>query len=202
MDITLAQAEKLVTDVQVAHRLVVAYYERLLARLDAVAGELGLDFWYWEPIETSRPCRSSTHPGRNWLWDMVPLYASVYIYRRAAGKRPRKGDVAIVFNVYAEHSFEQGQRRKAGLKGNPDPLKLPDGEGVVKVVVYRCASDSSQVWDKVWHDAGSPEHAERGWQDVGYGFEGREFDLRLAELICSPDVLRDKLRVYVEEKLP
>ncbi|RYY22749.1 MAG: hypothetical protein EOP62_22380 [Sphingomonadales bacterium] len=202
MEVTLAQAEKLVIDVQVAHRLIVAYYEGLLARLDSVSKELDLDFWYWEPLETSRPCRSSTQPSRNWSWDMVPLYAATHIYKRNAGKKLRVGDVAICFDVYAENSFENEQRRKSGFARKADPLKLPKGEGMVTVEVYRCISNSNEVWDDAWHDTGAPDSKQDHWQDVGHGFMSRSIQIKLAELIHRPEVLLSSLRGLLAEVIP
>ena len=95
MDVTLDQCQKLVADVQVAHRLLVAYYERLTSRMDMVARDLDARFFRWEPTETERPCRAKTLPSRNWLWDMVPLYAAYHAYGKTSANTIRVEDFAI-----------------------------------------------------------------------------------------------------------
>jgi hypothetical protein len=201
MDVAVVDAEKLVRDVQVAHRIIVAYYESLLTTLDNLAKEFDLDFWYWDPLETSRPCRSSTQPSRNWLWDMIPLYAATHIYKRFSGKRLRKGDFVVAFDVYAEDSFDSDKRRAAGFASNPDPLKLPKGEGLVRVEVYRCVQDSNQIWNTAWHDTRDPDIEVKGWQDVGHGIKAKIFPIRLADLIHAPQQLRVELHACFDEEV-
>ena len=199
MDVTLQQAEKLVTDIQVAHRLVVAFYERLLAGFNAVAAELQFDFWYWEPLETNKPCRTTTPPSKNWLWDMVPLYASSHVYRRASGQRPQAGDVVLSLWAYSDDAFGKENRRAAGVKGKPDPLKLPIGEGIIEVQLYRWSKDGDGDWNSAWDGLDDADPSRDGWQEVGGGVLASAFQFKLAEFIHEPERLSGKIALLVSD---
>lgn len=199
MDMTLQQAEKLVKDVQVAHRLVVAYYERLIAGFNAIAAELQFDFWSWDPIERKRPCRTNVSPAKNWLWDMVPMYASSHVYRRASGQRPEEGDLALWLQVYADDAFEEGKRRAASVLGKPDPLRLPIGEGIVEVGLYRWIAADDKDWDPAWNALDNADPAQCGWQQLGSNVLAKAFQFRLADFIHAPEVLAGKIAALVSD---
>lgn len=198
MAVTLEQTTKLVDDVQVAHRLLVAYYERLLARLEAVARELDLSFWYWEPLETSRPCRSQTPPTKNWLWDMLPLYASLHVYRRIAGENIRRGDVNVLFEVYADDGFSEAKRKLTG-RGKPDPLTLPRGDAVIIAEVYVAKTSVRKPWDDEWGDLDSPDQASEVWKDVGCDVYARCVKTQLAEFMRDPSEFRNRVAALIAE---
>lgn len=197
MDMTLQQAAKLVTDVQVAHRLVVAYYERLLAGFNTVAAELQFDFWSWDPIETKRPCRRTVPPAKNWLWDMVPMYASSHLYRRVSGQRPQVGDLVLWLRAYSDDAFKEEKRRAAGVKGKPDPLKLAMGEGVIEVHLYRWVNDGEGDWDLTWDDLDDADPSIAGWQELGSDVLANAFHFKLADFIYSPEVLSGRIAALV-----
>lgn len=201
MEVSEAQAEKLVADVQVAHRLLVAYYQRMLGRLDLIAKELDLDFWYWEPAETERPCSTNTAPSRKWLWDMVPLFASTHFFRKTRGKRPLKGDVVVALSVYADDAFESEKREDAGIRGRPDPLTLPIGRGVLFVEVYRCIGTCRVAWNDAWRKAQDPNYDLHGWQDVGQGFKARAWTCSLVRLMQCPGPLLAMVNDSLQEPL-
>ncbi len=199
MDVTLEQAEKLVVDIQVAHRLVVAFYERLLAGFNSVAAELQFDFWYWDPAETKRPCRSTTQPTKNWLWDMVPMYASSHVYRRASGQHPQVGDTVLLLRAYADDSFEEERRRAARVKGKPDPLKLPIGEGIIEVELYRWIRAYDHEWDPVWAALDDVDPSRPGWQEVKDGVLANALQFKLADFIHAPEILSGKIGALLSE---
>lgn len=199
MDVTLQQAEKLVTDVQVAHRLVVAFYERLLSGFNTVAAELQFDFWYWDPIETKRPCRPTVPPTKNWLWDMVPMYASSHVYRRVSGQRPQVGDLVLWMRAYSDDAFEEEKRRAAGVIGKPDPLTLPIGEGVIEVHLYRWVKDGEGDWNSAWHDLDDADPSRDGWQEQGGGVLANALRFKLADFIHAPEVLSGRIAALVSD---
>lgn len=200
MELTIEQAEKLVSDVQVAHRLLVAYYERLLARLDLLARELDLDFWDWRPAENARPCRSTTQPGQKWLWDMLPLFASNHRYRKVRTESLKRGDILVIFSPYADDSFHSDNRGNDGSSG-PDPLKLSFGKGVLYVEVYRCVKNSKVTWTESLQNAEYLHYERDEWQDVGFGLRAQAFEFELAQLMRSPDTLRHKVQALLEAPL-
>lgn len=200
MDVTLDQCQKLVADVQVAHRLLVAYYERLTSRMDMVARELDARFFRWEPTETERPCRAKTPPSRNWLWDMVPLYAANYSYGKMSANTIRAGDFAICLNVHTDDAFESESRKRLGVRGKPDPLTLPPGEGVLVVDVHLAKRNIKKSWDELWDDLGDPDPAIGHWGAVGNDVDAIAFKLPLAEFMHDPAVVRARISTLVAKK--
>lgn len=199
MEVTPAEAEKIVSQVQVAHRLLAGYYQRILGRLDAIGAQLGMDYLSWDPLVTDRPCRSSTQPGKKWVWDLLPLYAFSYTFRRATHKTTRRGDFVVDFSVYTDGAFEKSERKKARINGCPDPFTMPHGEGYVLANVYRYVSDARKSWDAAWYNAAEPDASVEGWQDVGEGFEACSKRVPLAELISNPESVVRTLERMVGE---
>ncbi|MFP3534859.1 hypothetical protein SB763_36520, partial [Burkholderia sp. SIMBA_042] len=66
MGLSIEDAEKMVEQLQFAHRISVAFYKRILPTLDNIASELDCQFRYWEPMHTSMPGRGTTQPSTKW----------------------------------------------------------------------------------------------------------------------------------------
>lgn len=200
MDVTLDQCQKLVADVQVAHRLLVAYYERLTSRMDMVARDLDARFIKWDPTETERPCRAKTQPSRHWLWDMVPLYAAYHAYGKTSANTIRVGDFAICFTVYSDDAFDSENRKRAGVRGKPDPLNLPAGEGLLVVEVFLAGRNTKKTWDELWDDLDDPDPMTGRWGAVGNDVDAIAFKLPLAEFMHDPAVARARISTLVAGK--
>ncbi len=186
--------DKLVSDVQVAHRLVVGFYQRLLPALDELAGSVQCDFWYWEPMWTARPPAAATRPTKKWLWDMVPLFASTHGYKRAGGGAMQLGDLALIFDIEIDESFSPDGRKTAGMRGNPDAILLPIGHATFNLSAYRAVGGSEHTFETVWNDAREPE--ETGWQRV-HGtepMEGQRWSMGLAEFVRDSSVLAKQVQ--------
>lgn len=199
MEVTPAEAEKIVSQVQTAHRLLAAYYQRLLGRLDAIGTQFGLGFMEWDTLETDRPCRSSTQPSTKWVWDFLPLYAFSCTYRRSSGKRVRRGDVVLAFEIYTDGAFEESERKKARITRCPDPFTLPYGEGYVVAYVYRYVSETQRLWDKAWCDASEPDASAGGWTDLGQGFVGCTKRIPLSDILSDPEGVMQMLGQVIDE---
>ncbi|MGR6749002.1 hypothetical protein [Aeromonas veronii] len=146
----LEQATQLVTQLQQAHRLAAGFYQRILPLFDQIASQaLDAEFWYWEPSENSRPCRSGTRPSSSWAWDYLPLFASNHAYRDRNGDTALKGDKTLVFRLYLDHDFRRTSSLRAGVKGQPDPLQL-NGQATVEVTLFRCLENSDKHFDELW----------------------------------------------------
>ena len=200
MEVTLEQCQRLVADTQVAHRLIVAFYERLTSRLDMVARDLEARFFRWAPTETERPCRAKTPPSRNWLWDMVPLYTAYHAYGKMSANTIRRGDFAVCFMVYTDDAFDSESRKRAGVRGKPDPLTLPAGEGLLVVDVYLSRRNVRKTWDEVWDNLDEPDPAIEQWVDVGSDVDALAFELPLAEFLHDPGEVRARLAALISSK--
>lgn len=198
MEMNVAQAEVLVTQVQTAHRLAVGFYQRLLPLLTRIAGEFDTQFWYWEPTNTSRPSPSTTSPNNKWKWDLVPLFASRHVFRRIAGEQAQQGDVAIVFNVYLDEDFKPERRKSLGIKGQPDPLSL-NGSATVEIYLYRCTVDSEAPFHKMWDAVEWPDDKIKGWHTVGQKMSACRLGYPLAQFIAAPEgVIADVQKAFAE----
>lgn len=56
---TPQQADQAIQQVQNAHRLVVAYYQRMLQTLEAIANQQNCSFHWWGSQYFAQPCRES-----------------------------------------------------------------------------------------------------------------------------------------------
>lgn len=154
----LEQTNQLVTQLQQAHRLAAGFYQRILPLFDQIASQaLDAEFWYWEPSENSRPCRSGTRPSSSWAWDYLPLFASTHCYRDWGGDTAGKNDITLAFRLYIDSDFRHTSVLRAGVKGQPDPLQL-DGDSVVEVSLFRCLEDSDKHFDELWRPVPWPLH--------------------------------------------
>ncbi len=194
MEITRESAEELVEQLQNAHRLSVAFYRRLLPTIDKFAAELGGQFCYWEPIENSMPCRSSTRPSSKWAWDFVPLYAASYVYWRTNGDTANPEDLGIAFRVYIEDSYSSKNRNASGIKGQPDPIELPRGEGLIQIILCRPAVKSSKAFSELWHQPKKIEALTADWTVIAPELEGVIFDWPLADLLCDDQKIINQLK--------
>jgi len=195
MEMSLENARHLVAQAATAHRIVVGFYQRMLPQFDEIAAGLDMDFWYWEPIETGRPCRSTTRPSANWAWDMVPLYAANYVYRRARqAERVTEGDLALQFSVYFDTSFDADERKRAGVKGEPDALALPTGRSEIQAYLCRCTGDDRRAFEVMWRESEYAEPGIDGWQTLDSVLEGKYRAWDLAELVTNPASITDGLR--------
>jgi len=189
-------AKTLVTQLQQAHRLSVAFYRRILPTFDTIANHFECEFWNWDPLHTSKPGRSTTQPSSSWAWDYVPLYASSHIYGRCeAEKQTSTNDLAIKFLLYIEDSFEPSKR---GTKGQPDPLSLPEGNAVVKVWLYRPKADYKKPFDDLWDEKDHADPQTGKWSSVSEHFAGLALnDWALEDVICDIQPLVDELKTHI-----
>ncbi|ELM3723720.1 hypothetical protein RYR28_002515 [Edwardsiella piscicida] len=184
----LEQTTQLVTQLQQAHRLAAGFYQRILPLFDQIASQaLDAEFWYWEPSETSRPCRSGTRPSSSWAWDYLPLFASDHGYRNWDGEMAKKGDTSLVFRLYIDHEFRHDSSSRSGVKGQPDPLKL-DGQAIVEVSLFSCLQDSDKHFGELWRPLPWPLHQPNWKQSEECGLlEVCSNHVPLAQLLADPD---------------
>ena len=188
----------LISQAQIAHRLVVGFYQRLLPAIKHIASELDCSFWYWDPIVTDRPCKTSKPPGDKWAWDMVPLFASQHCYWRTDGKVAKVGDVSVSFRICLDSNFASDKFEKLGYpKGEPDAIKLPIGEAVVKIFMTRCDQANGQSFEAQWNKAVSIDKSEalaEKWVKLSDQISGMWLQRTLVEFIANPEKIINDLR--------
>ena len=137
--LTPEQAAELLQQLQVAQRISVAVYHRMLRLFDELGASMGGQFLRWHPAETDRPPMSTTAPSGKWAWDLLPLYASVHHYLRCASSAcATAGDQALRISCYLDEGFRRSQRSLHQPHGEPDPLSLPLGEASLTLNLWHC----------------------------------------------------------------
>jgi hypothetical protein len=191
----LEQTTQLVTQLQQAHRLAAGFYQRILPLFDQIASHaLDAEFWFWEPSENSRPCRSGTRPSSSWAWDYLPLFASDHGYRNWDSETAKKGDTSLVFRLYIDHEFRHDSSSRSGVKGQPDPLQL-DGQAVVEVSLFSCLQDSDKHFGELWRPLPWPLHQPNWKQSEECGLlEVCSNHVPLAQLLADPDSVADWIK--------
>jgi hypothetical protein len=199
----LEQTTQLVTQQQQAHRLAAGFYQRILPLFDQIASQaLDAEFWYWDPSENSRPCRSGTQPSSSWTWDYLPLFASNHAYRDWDGDTAQQGDKTLVFRLYLDHDFRRTSALRAVVKGQPDPLQL-DGQAIVEVSLFRCLENSDQHFDKLWRNVPWPAH-QSDWKksEICELLEVCSNHVPLAQLLADPDKTSEWIKQMFASQKP
>lgn len=188
--LTKGESEEIVRNLQVAHRLITAFNDRMLAMLDEYARQLDLEFWYWSPEETWRPPQQTVRPGSRSAWDFDPLYSSLHVYRRARSEFVSKGDICVAFVIHIEDTFSSSGR--GANRGHPDPLKMREGDAVIQIYLYRVKRGTNEAFDTVWDGVRWVEERDV-WEDARNGFEGILWERSLADILANPQLIIELL---------
>lgn len=188
MQYDLTQTTHLVNQIQQAHRLATGFYQRLLPLFNQLASQsLDAEFWYWEPSETNRLCRTTTRPSDCWAWDFLPLFASTHGYRNWDSDTAARGDITLVFRLYIDHDFRHDSSKRLGMKEEPDPLQL-DGQAIVEVSLFRCLENSDKPFNTLWSPVPWPHHQPDWKQSEECSLiETCSNHVPLAQLLADPD---------------
>lgn len=196
MEMTPDAAENLVTQLQQAHRISVAFYQRILPTLDLIALELDCEFSSWEPLHSSRPAGKNSKPSATWAWDYVPLFASNHIYLRVHGEQAQPNDVGLCLCLYVDQGFIPTERKKTRVSGEPDAVTLPIGRAVLQAWVYRPVESSDLSFDDLWAGAGDPVIGSDNFQVVADNMSAIVFEWPLADIIQDIKPVVEKLKLY------
>jgi hypothetical protein len=158
------EVENMLTQVRTAHRLVAAYYQRIMPQLERVFSELDLEFYYWGNTEFDLCPQGHRYPFKRWGWDFLPglnCHFLFYSPRSADVRRgvTRKGDFFVAIYLYTDDSLHSD----SGHKAEPDALNL-EGEvanpecSYLQVAVCKATTeDELNWWDDVWNPMQWPE---------------------------------------------
>jgi hypothetical protein len=198
--------DALVAQAQIAHRLVVGFYQRLLPTIQQVADALELTFWEWEPYVTSRPCRKGQNPAGRWAWDMAPLMASNHYYWRTNGETAELGDAVLNLYVSFDSHFSNDDWEQWGIADGeePDATQLPMGSAIVEIYLSRCDKRSDDSLEKLWNQSGEMEDEENNigcWQAISPHLNAVYLKKSLADFIASPQDTIAQLRSLLDESI-
>jgi hypothetical protein len=188
-------ADHLVSQLQQAHRISVAFYRRILPTLDFIASELDCEFALWEPLWTS-PVRGKVKPSTTWAWDYIPLFASNHIYRRVHGEYAQPNDLQLYLCLYVDDGFTPEARKRHGISGQPDAITLPVGKAVLQAWIYRPIAPSESALSELIANAADPEIGLGRMQEVGENVQAIAFEWSLAEVMQDVAPMLSILKQY------
>ena len=217
--LTPEQAAALLQQLQVAQRISVAAYHRLLRLCDELGACMGGQFLRWYPAETDRPAMSTTAPSSKWAWDLLPLYASVHQYLRCASTTcATAGDQVLRISCYLDEGFRSSHRTRHQPHGEPDPLSLPLGEASLTLNLWHCHRAGTQplsvLADEQVGLMQAPTKQARAqavvgtepmcpaWRPVGEQLLHWRLQLPLAQLFSEPHTVLAQLRDASEHPHP
>lgn len=185
------QNNELLKQVRTAHRLVMAYYKRLHKVIESIGThrELGLEFYLWGPTEYSRPCQRGTNVFKAWTWDMAPGISTEYIFQKKQSKAGlTQGDWLLALHVISDTAVTN-----KNVKGNVDPLKLPDVNDTQSLVrLYLIAPTQSMekvyfdgLWKNLKKDIRMTGELVRQDLDSEKGIHGVGFEIGLEQLLAD-----------------
>ncbi|MCL1047517.1 hypothetical protein L2737_19635 [Shewanella electrodiphila] len=148
------ETDELFTQVRTAHRLLAAFYQRLLPSIEQIAKGLDVDFYTWSPKEFGRPAQLSTNPFDRWGWDMLPALSTYYVFKHVEdNNKVRVGEYLVEFLVETDTVVKSDLANGA----EPDALNLPqnvgDAKSTLKISVYAPCENSESNWHhNVWNE--------------------------------------------------
>lgn len=200
--------DDLVSQAQVAHRLLAGFYQRLLPTIQQVAQQLQLSFYEWEPTVTNRPCRKSSNPADSWAWDMLPIMAHTQRFMRSESRESAVGDIALDFFVTFDSNYshrDDWSKWQISKNKEPDATTTPLGQALVELYLGRCEKHHKSDLKELWMNAKdlNEEEALIGrWQNIGTHFNAVYLRMTLAEFIADPQAVVNQVKSLLSQPGP
>lgn len=158
-------SDDLFRQIRTAHRLVAAYYQRLIPTLDDIIHQLGIEFYAWIPSEFDAPCRLTTDITNKWQWDLLPGISTRYLFKSFEDPNQVKvGEYLIEFFVISDTGVLKDKDPNKHIT-QPDALNLPlsvnDARSVLRVQLYTPFKDQNKNWYyDIWNNCKDPNLTE------------------------------------------
>lgn len=202
-EITQEDAKLMVDQIQNAHRILVAFYQRILPIFDTTANNFECTtFTHWGPLNTDRVCTKKTRPSTKWAWGFVPLFTSIHVYWKTSGDKSSTRDLGLSFLLITDDNFLGDKLKTLKIKGMPDPVSLPLGNAHIGVYAYKPIKSSKESFETLWDASGDidDENLNTGeWNDVGGGLKSMGFTFPLADIFIDSNTIIKKLEQYIEK---
>lgn len=195
--------DALFLQVRSAHRLLAAYYQRLLPTIELIASGVGADFYFWESVNFSKPSRN---PFKNWQWDMLPGEATRYVFKNISDeKQVTKNDYIVEFIVINDTGINDEK-----YTSQPDALdlkvKVEEARSVLRVGIYRAIVDDEAGFYNQWESGRYPDYSESVDIELDNKFYKFGFEAPLSELMTDfgAGLIKERVMEYLlktEEKI-
>lgn len=158
----MEQVDDLLLQVRTAHRLLAAYYQRMVPTIKEMANKLELSFCYWGNLDFGLTPGTNRNITDYWQWDLLPGMNSRYLYSQfQQTNKVRIGDYLVEFMVVSDTGVDSHGN---GHKSEPDALNLPlavdKAQSLLRVVVcapYKTFEDS--WYNNIWAGIAYPEYS-------------------------------------------
>ncbi|MFQ6371535.1 hypothetical protein [Shewanella sp. YIC-542] len=156
----MEQVDDLLLQVRTAHRLLAAYYQRIIPAITDMASKLEVDFYYWGNEHFGHTPAVHRDITQYWSWDLLPGMNTHYLYGKfQAINKVRVGDYLLQFVVVTDSGLDNHGH---GHKSEPDALNLPitvdKAQSLLRVIVcapYKVFEDS--WYNNIWAGVDYPD---------------------------------------------
>ncbi|MFH0267299.1 hypothetical protein [Vibrio rumoiensis] len=191
-EIETQNVDELFLQVRTAHRLLAAYYQRLLPTVEQIASNNGTNFWFWYTCRFSKTARN---PFSNWKWDMLPASIPSYVFKSIDSfESVKKGDLILEFIVINDSGIRDEPRRP-----EPDALNMQvnvnEAKSLLKINIYKAYRDQSGKFEAVWDQVAYPKVNDSYQCSLDDSFVTTAFEVPLSELLTEDGVNRINERI-------
>lgn len=190
-------SDDLFLQVRTAHRLIVAYYQRLHPKLEELAGEADVIFDFWTPQLFAKPARSN--PFKKWQWDLLPAAVTRYVFKRVAEpEKVTSGDYTLEFVVINDTGIV-----KTKGKGEPDALTLSptveEAQSIIQIGIYRAFQNSDKDYYSEWNNVAYPKYIDDETYQQNKLFFTAGFEVPISTLMTEDGFIsvKEKLAFYL-----
>ncbi|MEZ9906112.1 hypothetical protein AB4343_14865 [Vibrio breoganii] len=193
-----SSSDDLFVQVRTAHRLLAAYYQRLLPTIESIGKEANTVFDSWTPQLFNRPGKN---PFDKWQWDLLPALVARYIFKNVNDNaKVSRNDYVVEFIVINDSGIVEEERHH-----QPDGLKLKQSvdkaKSVLQVGIYRSAIDSEVSFDRKWNQGNYPDYSKKSQQKWDNDFVVAGFEVPLDNLMTDEGILaiNEMIASYLEQ---
>ncbi|MGR5412852.1 hypothetical protein ACPV5T_04630 [Vibrio astriarenae] len=178
--------DKLLVQVRTAHRLLAAYYQRLLPTIERIATAADASFRYWMPKRFNKP---GLRPFDNWQWDLLPAMNPRYVFHKVDKvSRVTCNDYVLEFVVINDSGIYEEE-----FRGQPDGLNLAQGiesaRSVLQVGLYRAAVNIESPFFDKWERLNYPDYGKDGEVQLDKKFVLSGFEVPLQMLMDEDGIV-------------
>lgn len=188
-----ATNDDLFLEIRTAHRLLAAYYQRLLPTIEDIANAINVNFYCWVPSDFSAPAKQNSNPFSRWSWDLLPANCTRYVFHNAVdNNRVCLGELMIEFFVISD-SGTQLENIPNSNRNQPDALNLPisvaKATSTLKIHLYAPFQSQEKNWyNSLFSQCIDPKltsepNAQRIYEDINCCISG--FEIPLSDLMAD-----------------
>ncbi|MCE0493119.1 hypothetical protein [Vibrio salinus] len=194
----MEEVDELFWQVRTAHRLLVAYYQRLHPIIDDLATFADTVFDFWTPQLFDKPARAN--PFTKWQWDLLPAAVTRYVFKQVKeSSKVTKGDFTLEFLVVNDTGIVK-EKGKGELDALALPLNVEHAESIIKVGIYRAAENSDKDYFSQWNSVNYPDYQDDDSfkRDKLFLTTGFEFPISLLLTEDGVQAVKEKIDKYLK----